>query len=60
MIQRHNEAELLNMVCSDVQTEPVLQDITGEQLSRGTNKAPKAGLDIHATWILGKTMICHF
>ena len=53
MIQRHNElrdieAELLNMVCSDVQTEPVLQDITGEQLSRGTNKAPEARLDIHA------------
>ena len=53
MIQRHNElrdieAELLNMVCSDVQTEPVLQDITGEQLSRGKNKAPEARLDIHA------------
>ena len=53
VIQRHNElrdieAELLNMVCSDVQTEPVLQDITGEQLSRGTNKAPEARLDIHA------------
>ena len=35
MIQRHNElrdieAELLNMVCNDVHTEPVLQDITGE------------------------------
>ena len=53
VIQRHNElrdieAELLNMVCSDVQTEPVLQDITGEQLSRGTNKAPEARLVIHA------------
>ena len=53
VIQRHNElrnieAELLNMVCSDVQTEPVLQYITGEQLSRGTNKAPEARLDIHA------------
>ena len=53
VIQCHNElrdieAELLNMVCSDVQTEPVLQDITGEQLSRGTNKAPEARLDIHA------------
>ena len=53
MIQRHNElrdieAELRNMVCSDVQTEPVLQDITGEQLSRGANKAPEARLDIHA------------
>ena len=37
------------MVCSDVQTEPVLQeDITGEQLSRGTKKAPEVRLDIHA------------
>ena len=35
--QRHNElrdleAELLNMVCTDVEIEPVLQDISGEQL----------------------------
>ena len=53
IIQRHNElrdleAELLNTVCNDVETEPVLQDITGEQLRRGTNKAPEARLDIHA------------
>jgi len=53
VIQRHNElrdleAELLNMVCSDVEIEPVLQDITGEELSRGSNKAPDARLDIHA------------
>ena len=26
------EAELLNMVCKDVVTEPVLQDVEGEQL----------------------------
>jgi len=35
--QRHNElrdleAELLNMVCTDLEIEPVLQDISGEQL----------------------------
>jgi len=35
--QRHNElrdleAELLNMVCTDVEIEPVLQAISGEQL----------------------------
>ena len=35
-------------MCNDVETEPVLQDITGEQLRRGTNKAPEARLDIHA------------
>ncbi|EDO48836.1 predicted protein [Nematostella vectensis] len=51
--QRHNElrdleADLLDMVCNDVKTEPVLQDITGEQLGRGSNTAPDARLDIHA------------
>ena len=44
VIQRHNdlrdlEAELLNMVCKDVATEPLLQDIEGEQLTCGSNKA---------------------
>ena len=51
--QRHNElrdleADLLTMVCSDVEIEPVLQDISGEQLGRGSNRAPDARLDIHA------------
>ena len=51
--QRHNElrdleAELLNMVCTDVEIEPVLQDISGEQLGRGSNRAPDSRLDIHA------------
>ena len=51
--QRHNElrdleAELLSMVCSDVEIEPVLQDISGEQLGSGSNRAPDARLDIHA------------
>ena len=53
VIQRHNElrdleAELLNMVCKDVVTEPVLQDVVGEQLTRGSNKAQDTRLDIHA------------
>ena len=53
IIQRHNElcdlkAEMLKMVCYDVEVEPVLQEITGEVLTRGTNKAPDARLDIHA------------
>ena len=52
VIQRHNglrdlEAELLCTVCSDVETEPVLLDISGEQLSRGSNIAQDARLDIH-------------
>ena len=53
IIQRHDEvrdleAEMLNMVCYDVEVEPVLQEITGEMLPRGVNKAPDARLDIHA------------
>ena len=51
--QRHNElrdleAEFLSMVCNDVEIEPVLQDISGEHLNRGSNKAQDARLDIHA------------
>ena len=37
------------MVCHDVQIEPVLQPITGEELARGTNKAPDARLDVHCS-----------
>ena len=45
---RDLEAEFLSMVCSDVEIEPVLQDISGEHLNRGSNKAQDARLDIHA------------
>ena len=49
VIQRHNELkELLNMICSDSETEPVPQDISGEHLKRRSNKAQYARLDIHA------------
>ena len=53
IIQRHNEirdleAEILQAVCTDVEVEPVLQEVTGEVLPRGANKAPDARLDIHA------------
>ena len=53
IIQRHNElreleAELLRMVCNDVEVEPVLQELTGETLNHGDNEAPDAPLDIHA------------
>ena len=59
VIQLHNglhdiEAELLSLVCNDVQTEPILQDITGEQLSRGTNKVLEARLDTHARGFWGR------
>ena len=36
------------MVCSDVEIESVLQDISGEHLNRGSNKTQDARLDIHA------------
>ena len=53
IIQRHNElhdleAEMLGMVCNDVEVQPVLQEVTGETLNHGANKVPDARLDIHA------------
>ena len=44
IIQRHNElrdleAEMLKLVCKDVQIEPVLQKINGEVLTPGTANA---------------------
>ena len=53
IIQRHDElrdseAETLRMVCNDVEVEPVLQEVTGETLNHGANKASDARLDIHA------------
>ena len=53
IIQRHNElrdleADMLSMVCNDVEIEPVLQQLTGELLPTGANRAPDARLDIHA------------
>ena len=35
------------MVCSDVEIEPVLQDISGEQLGRSSSRATEARLGIH-------------
>ena len=53
LIQRHDElreseAETPRMVCNDVEVEPVLQEVTGETLNHGANKARDARLDIHA------------
>ena len=47
IIQRHKvlrdlEAEMLRMVCNDVEVEPVIQEVTGETLNHGANKAPDA------------------
>ena len=35
------------MVCYDVEIEPSLQVLTGEELNRGANTAPDARLDVH-------------
>ena len=53
VIQHHNklrdlQAEMLRMVCKGVETEPVLQNITGGELYRGADTAPDARLDILA------------
>ena len=53
IIQRHNEirdleAEILPVVCTDVEMELVLQEVTGEVPPTGTNKALDARLDIRA------------
>ena len=53
LIQHYNElrdleVEMLNIICHDIQIEPVLQDLGGEVLPKGANKAPDARLDIHA------------
>ena len=34
--------------CNDVEVEPVLQELTGEVLPKGANRALDARLDIHA------------
>ena len=53
IIQRYNglrdlEAEMLKVVCNDVQTESVLQQINGAVLTPGASRAADAGLDIYA------------
>ena len=63
VIQRHNElrdleAEMLDMVCYDVEVEPVLQVLTGETLERGANIAPDARLDIHARGVWERQRSC--
>ena len=39
---------MLNLVCHDVEIEPVPQEITDESLARAANTAPDARLNIHA------------
>ena len=37
----------MSSVCSDVEIEPLLQEISNEPLSKGANKGTDARLDIH-------------
>ena len=66
IIQRHNElrdleADLLSMVCNDVEIEPQLQDVSGEQ-----TRAVKQRVQLDegsktrysCAWLLGTTSIC--
>ena len=51
--QRYNELRdlevgMLSMVYYDVEIEPVLQEITGETLNSGVNRAADVRLDISA------------
>ena len=53
IIQRHNElrdleAELIRLICNGVETETVLQEVTGKKMNGGANTAPNARLDIVA------------
>ena len=51
---------MLNTVCHDVQVERVLQEIVGEVLTRGTNPAPDARLDVHARGFWGRQCSAFF
>ena len=65
-IQRHHElrdleAEMVKMVCNDVQIEPVIQEINGEVLTPGTNRAA-SGCPARdsSSWLLGAARLCLF
>ena len=62
---RHNEvrnitAKLLSEVCHDVTIEPMLQPLTGENLSRQSNTSEEARLDISSRgfWVSGQMAFC--
>ena len=64
IIQGHNElrdlqAELLRMVCNDVEVEPFLQEVTGKTLNHGANKAPQMPLWIFMLVIFGRDRDLH-
>ena len=48
------------MVSNNVEIEPILQDISGEQLGRASNRAQDARLDIHARGFWGNQQSAFF
>ena len=44
---RYLEAEHLSTICSDIETEPALQNISGKQFSGGSYKVQDARVDLH-------------
>ena len=54
---RNFNADLLKKVCNDVQVEPQLQPLNGEQVSNGSVTGDEARLDIRARgfWRTGKS-----
>ena len=65
IIQRYNEirdveAEILQAVCTEVEMEPVLQEVSGKVLPRGANKAPDARLDIRARGLWAREQSAFF
>ena len=53
IIQRHNKmrdlkAEMLRMVCNEMEVQPVLQEVIRETLNHGANKATNVHLNIQA------------
>ena len=66
IIQRHNElrdleADLLSMVCSDVEIEPQLQDVSGEQaraVKQRVQLDEESKTRYSCPWLLGTTSIC--
>ena len=45
---RDLETEMFQTLYTDVEVEPILQEVTGAVLPRGANKAPDARPDIRA------------
>ena len=45
---RDLKAEMLRMVCNEMEVQPVLQEVIGETLNHGANKAANVHLNIQA------------